>query len=235
MSNAVGNPEGNAVRYMELHNFGIVAEHGDSFEFHIDGAAGETCRLVSVVQTERGPRRTELTGITGTTWRKISARVVRELVQAMNEAEVEGKKTPSLKSGGNRLSPLMGRELALLLWALQEDGALDQLEAILHGWRELAREERWWLYAKAAAHGQQVGSGWRRALFHALSESAESRTTPPAEKKSPAKTSRSRSSTHPPLKSLLPTTPPPAAQPQPPARPAARKRTTTAAAATNHK
>ncbi len=214
----------------ELHDFGIVAEHGDSFEFHIDGAAGERCQMVSVVQTERGPRRAELAEISGATWRKISARVVRELAQAMNEAEVDGKKAPSLKTGGNRLSPLVGRELALLLWALQEDGALDQLEAILHGWRELAREERWWLYAKAAAHGQQVGSGWRRALFHALSESAESRTTPPAEKKSPAKTSRSRSSTRPPLKPPLPTPPPPAAKPQPPVRPAARKRKTAAAA-----
>ncbi len=218
------------MRNRELHDFGIVAEHGDSFEFHIDGAAGERCQLVAVVQTERGPRRTELAGISGATWRKISARVVRELVQAMNEAEVDGKKAPSLKTDGNRLSPLVGRELALLLWALQEDGALDQLEAILHGWRELAREERWWLYAKAAAPGQRVGSGWRRALFHALSESAESRTTPPAEKKSPAKASRSRSSLRPPLKSPLPTPPPPAAQPQPPVRPAARKRKTAAAA-----
>lgn len=188
MNDAVVNPSGK----LGLHDFGIVTEHGDSFEFHIDGAAGETCRLVAVVQTERGPRRTELAEITGTTWRKISARVVRELAQAMNEGEIESKKAPSLKSGANRLSPLVGRELALLLWALQEDGALDQLEAMLHGWRELAREERWWLYAKAAAPGQQVGSGWRRALFHALSESTESRTTPQAEKKSPAKASRSR-------------------------------------------
>lgn len=188
MSDVVGNPSGN----LGLHDFGIVAEHGDSFEFHIDGAAGETCRLVSVVQTERGPRRTALAEISGTTWRKISARVVRELAQAMNESEIESKKAPSLKSGANRLSPLVGRELALLLWALQEDGALVQLEAMLHGWRELAREERWWLYAKAAAPGQQLGRGWRRALFHALSESTESRTTPLAEKKSPPKASRSR-------------------------------------------
>jgi len=86
--------------------------------------------------------------------------------------------------GGKTLSPLGGRELALLLWALQEDGAPVQLEAILHGWRELAREERWWLYAKAAAHGQHRGAGWRRALFHALSKSTESRAAPPpAEKK----------------------------------------------------
>ena len=146
-----------------VHDFGIVAEHSDCFEFCIEGAAGENCRLVAFVQTERGPRRTELVEIAGTTWRKINTRVVRELAQDMGESELVGKKAPSLKTGINRLSPMVGRELALLLWALQEEGAAEQLEAILHGWRELAREERWWLYAKAAAHGQQAGSGWRRA------------------------------------------------------------------------
>lgn len=216
----------------EPHDFGIVAEHGDSFEFLIDGSAGASCRLVAVVQTERGPRRTELAEISGATWRKLSTRAVRELAQDMNADEIDGKKTPNLKTGTNRLSPLVGRELALLLWALQEKGAPDQLEAILHGWRELAREERWWLYAKAAAHGQQTGAGWRRALFHALSESTESRAAPPAEKKSPKRASSPRSSASSRLKATLP--PPTAALPQNPSRPAARKRKSTATA-TIHK
>ena len=214
----------------EPHDFGIVAEHGDSFEFLIDGSAGAHCRLVSVVQTERGPRRTELAEVSGTTWRKLSARAVRELAQDMNADELEGKKAPSLKTGTNRLSPLVGRELALLLWAFQEDGAPDQLEALLHGWRELAREERWWLYAKAAAHGQQTGTGWRRALFHALSESTESRAAPPAEKKSPKRASSPRSSASSRLKATPP--PPAATPPQAPSRPVARKRKTVAVAMT---
>ena len=170
-----------------MHDFGVVAEHGDSFEFHIDGAVGERCRLVAVVQTERGPRRTELADIEGATWRKVSARAVRELAQDMGEAELTGKRAPTLKTGANRLSPLVGRELALLLWAIQEEGAIEQLEAILHGWRELAREERWWLYAKAAAPGQRSGTGWRRGLFHALSELPESRSAAVSpEKKKPS-------------------------------------------------
>jgi hypothetical protein len=173
------------------HDFGIVVEHGDWFEFQIDATAGACCRLVSVVQTERGPRRTELVEICSLTWQKINNRVVRELAQDMGENEIVGKKLPSFKIGTNRLSPLVGRELALLLWALNEEGAGEQLEAILHGWRELAREERWWLYAKAAAPGQNTGTGWRRALFHALSETAESRLARPlAEKKSPPKSHR---------------------------------------------
>jgi hypothetical protein len=180
-----------------MHDFGVVAEHGDSFEFHVDTAAGGVCRLISVVQTERGPRRSELSQIPGGLWRKISVRVVRELAQDMNAAE-RSKAAPSLKTGANRLSPLVGRELALLLWALQEEGAEEQLEAILHGWRELAREERWWLFAKAAAPGPRAGAGWRRALFHALSESSDTRSEARAtEKKSPAKASLPRSSSCP--------------------------------------
>jgi hypothetical protein len=165
-----------------MHDFGVIAEHGDNFEFFIDAAAGGLCRLVAVVQTERGPRRSDLAEIPYALWRKISVRIVRELVVGMDESE-RAKAAPKFKTGANRLSPLLGRELALLLWALQEEGATEQLEAILQGWRELAREERWWLYAKAVAPGQRAGIGWRRALFHALSEAAESRTAASTEKK----------------------------------------------------
>jgi len=188
-----------------VHDFGVVTEHSDCFEFHIADSAYENCRLVAFVQTERGPRRTELVAMPPATWRKINTRVVRELAQDMGDTERVGKKAPSLKTGINRLSPLVGRELALLLWALQEQGAAEQLEAILHGWRELAREERWWLYAKAAAHGQQTGTGWRRALFHALSDPAEVHAAlPPAEKKSPKKSGSPRPSTRQRLSSLSP-------------------------------
>ncbi|MGF1612705.1 MAG: DUF3780 domain-containing protein [Gammaproteobacteria bacterium] len=156
------------------HDFGLLAEHGDSFEFSVNLAAGGTCQLIEVLQTERGPRRTDLAEIPSVTWRKISVRVVRELAEGMGGAE-RAKAAPKLKTGVNRLRPLIGRELAVLLWALQEDTVGDHLEAILHGWRELAREERWWLYAKAAVPGQRTGIGWRRALFHALSEASDSR------------------------------------------------------------
>lgn len=199
-----------------LHDFGVVADHGDSYEFHIDTAAGGLCRLVSVVQTERGPRRSDLAEITGALWRMISVRVARELAQCMSKAE-RSRAAPSFKTGANRLSPLVGRELALLLLALQEEGAEVQLEAILHGWRELAREERWWLYTKAAATGQRTGTGWRRALFHALSESPETRTeAQTTEKKSPAKASSPRSSARPRLNNSTPASNPP--NPQPAAR-----------------
>lgn len=168
-----------------VNHFGDVAEHGDSFEFSIDRSAGALCDLVAVVQTECGSRRTKLVEVRGALWRRIGARVVRELAEGMGEQERAGRKAPTLKTGVNRLGPLLGRELALLLWALQEEGAEAELEAILQGWRELAREERWWLFTKASAPGQRTGIGWRRALYHALAEAPDSRAAavPSTEKK----------------------------------------------------
>lgn len=158
-----------------FHDFGIVDDRGDLFEFHCDDDQGN-CRLDAIVLTERGPRRTEIAIIPTAIWSRISARVIRELVAGMGETE-RSKKNPTIKSGANRLSPLLGRELAVLLWTLMEEGAESNLEAILHSWRELAREERWWLFAKASVPGQRAAAGWRRALFHALSEIPNTRSS----------------------------------------------------------
>lgn len=175
-----------------VHDFGVVDDKGDIYEFHLESDLGGQCRLESIVQTERGPRRGELASIPVTLWNAVSDRAIRELADGMGENE-RLKKTPNLKNGINRLSPLIGREMAVLLWALMETDGDGNIEAILHGWRELAREERWWLYAKGAAPGQRAGAGWRRALFHALSETPESRVADPmpAKKKSPGSASRS--------------------------------------------
>ena len=169
-----------------VHDFGNVDPNGDFYElFWETGKVGQ-CLLTEVVQTERGPRRTVLASIPSALWSAISERVVRELNEGMGETE-RSKKVPILKRGTNRLSPLIGRELAILFWALMEEDGDGHTEAILHGWRELAREERWWLYAKGAAPGQRQGTGWRRALFHALSKTPDSRATDTVtpEKKSP--------------------------------------------------
>jgi hypothetical protein len=165
-----------------IHDFGIIDDKGDTFEFRWEENTGDSCRLEVILQTEKGPRRSTLAEISSDLWIALSDRVIRELIEGMGENE-RLKKAPTLKKGINRLSPLIGRELAVLLWSLMEAQDNGNTEAILHGWRELAREERWWLYAKAAAPGQRSGVGWRKALFHALSETSESRVSDPKPKK----------------------------------------------------
>ena len=164
------------------HDFGIIEENCDAFEFHYDSGDSEKCQLELVIQTKRGPERTEMATISATLWSKIKVRVIRELVAGMGEEE-RTRKTPNIKLGVNRLGILLGRELAVLFWALNEDSEELRVERIFYGWRELAREERWWLYTKATAPGQHRGLGWRRAIFLALSEPFESRSFEPSETK----------------------------------------------------
>ncbi len=178
-----------------FNDFGIVDSKGDFFEFRLSEDPNGKCHLEGVIQTERGPRRTALAVISAHIWKLVSERTIRELAAGMGETE-RTKNAPTLKVGINQLSPLIGRELAVLLWALMEVAIDGNIEAILHGWRELAREERWWLYAKCAAPGQRTGVGWRLALFHALSETTDSRSVKAEihEKKKPGSGSRSSKS-----------------------------------------
>jgi hypothetical protein len=166
----------------QTHHFGRVDEKGDAFEFAIDASDTGECNLVAVVQTERGPRRTRVAAVPVRIWNAVAALVARELGAGMSENERD-KKLPIFHLGLNRLSPLVGRELGVLLIVLMEDPAGERVDALVHAWRELAREERWWLYSKAAAPRQRPGAGWRRALFHALSETSETRSAPTEEAK----------------------------------------------------
>jgi hypothetical protein len=190
-------------------------------EFSVASTGEDACQLVAVVQTERGPRRTEVAAVAAELWRPLAVAAVKELVNEMGEGERE-KNPPTLHNGLNRLSPLVGRELGVLLIALMEEGAADRADTLLHAWRELAREERWWLYAKAAAPGQRPGAGWRRALFHALSETSDTRAAPAdtAQKKSSGNTTKPSSKSPglkvTPLSRNRPTAPPAHPHPPPP-------------------
>ena len=178
----------------EMSNFGILDDMDNGFEFWVAAGGENVCRLVAVVQTERGPRRTEVAVVPAEIWRSLATSAAKELVSGMGESERK-RSSPAFREGGNLLSPLVGRELGVLLIALMEKGAADRIDAMLHAWRELAREERWWLYGKAAAPGQRPGVGWRRALFHALSETSETRTAPleEAQKKNSGNTTKNSS------------------------------------------
>ena len=122
----------------QVHDFGRVDEKGDVFEFVIEPAG--KCVLVAVVQTERGPRRTEIAGVPSVIWSAVVSAAVKELSAEM-AADERDKNPPTFRAGLNRLSPLVGRELGVLLIVLMEEGAANRVDALLHAWRELAREE----------------------------------------------------------------------------------------------
>ena len=81
--------------------------------------------------------------------------------------------TSRWKRGDNPLMRLLGKELALLAWAIEDaDPAL--IPTAIKNWLGLAPEERWWLFTMTnAATGHALygrNTGWRKAVRFALTE-----------------------------------------------------------------
>jgi len=75
-------------------------------------------------------------------------------------------------AGTNLVDRLLGKELCVLGWAA-ETANERQLPVICNKWAALRPEERWWLFAMTVAEAglpDDTQRGWRRALFHALSD-----------------------------------------------------------------
>ena len=77
------------------------------------------------------------------------------------------------KRGDNPVMRLLGKELTLLAWAIEDaDPAL--VPVAVKNWLGLAPEERWWLFTMTnaatghALHGRN--KGWRKAVRFALTE-----------------------------------------------------------------
>ena len=77
------------------------------------------------------------------------------------------------KRGDNFVTRLLGKELTLLGWAVEDaDPAL--IPTAIKNWLGLAPEERWWLFTMTNAatghvlHGRN--KGWRKAVRYALTE-----------------------------------------------------------------
>jgi len=103
-------------------------------------------------------------------WNAIADEVRVELNKRLKQ---DGLKSGSWKTGTNPVSRLLGKELVLLAWAIEEaDPAL--IPAAVKNWLGLVLEERWWLYTMtSAATGHAVqgrNNGWRKAVRYALTE-----------------------------------------------------------------
>jgi hypothetical protein len=66
---------------------------------------------------------------------------------------------------------LFGKELVLLLWAI-EDAEVAMIDLAIKNWLGLAPEERWWLFTMTNASTGHYSDkrGWRVALRYALTE-----------------------------------------------------------------
>jgi hypothetical protein len=79
------------------------------------------------------------------------------------------------KVGENRVDRLLGKELCVLAWAI-EDLEPDKVGIALRNWLSLRPEERWWLFGMTSAtvgSPQDRGRGWRMALRYALGDTPQ--------------------------------------------------------------
>ena len=86
-----------------------------------------------------------------------------------------------LSKGRVPLSRLLGKELVLLAWAI-EDADPGLIPRAIQNWKGLAPEERWWLFTMTnAATGHAITGrdrGWRKAVRYALTENPVSDDRP---------------------------------------------------------
>jgi hypothetical protein len=102
-------------------------------------------------------------------WLKIVDAVEEEFNHRLRAAHM---RATHFKAGDNPVARLLGKELVLLAWAIEDADPSLALNAI-QNWRGLAPEERWWLYTMTAAqtaHYTKHNVGWRKAVRYALTE-----------------------------------------------------------------
>jgi hypothetical protein len=97
-------------------------------------------------------------------WKLVADDVRAEFNRQLRTA---GQKASNWKVSENYLSPHLGKELTLLLWAIEDADPSLIPNAVLN-WAGFAPEERWWLYTtiNAVAGHPSFGSkhGWRKAI-----------------------------------------------------------------------
>jgi hypothetical protein len=102
-------------------------------------------------------------------WSAIAAIARREFNDRLKASSVL---TGRWHNGTNLVDRLLGKELCVLAWAA-EKATKEQTAVICSKWAALRPEERWWLFSMTVAEAglpDDTERGWRRALFHALSD-----------------------------------------------------------------
>ncbi len=108
---------------------------------------------------------------------------IRSEVQRAFNARLKARnlKSASWKVGDNHVDRLLGKELCVLAWAI-EDMEMENMPVAVRNWLALRPEERWWLFGMTAMSAGSINDGskgWRSALCHALGDIAQSELLQP--------------------------------------------------------
>ena len=104
-------------------------------------------------------------------WDVISKPLELEFKARLKENNIGVYRQAKWKVGDNPVDRLLGKELLLLVWSI-EDCQINVINTAIRNWLGLDIAERWWLYTmtNAATGGAYDRNGWRRAIKYALSE-----------------------------------------------------------------
>lgn len=111
-------------------------------------------------------------------WTAIRAEVQRAFNARLS---THGLKPSAWKAGDNPVDRLLGKELCVIVWAV-EHMEMEKIPVAVRNWLALRPEERWWLFGMTAMStgGIKDGDkGWRLALRHALGDVAQSELLSP--------------------------------------------------------
>lgn len=103
-------------------------------------------------------------------WRVVAPYVSQEFNYRLRQDHMPAGRW---KAGNNPVNRLMGKELVLLLWAIEDVKDINVLPKAIINWQGLRPEERWFLYGLAnAATGManEKDTGWRKGIKYGLLE-----------------------------------------------------------------
>jgi hypothetical protein len=106
--------------------------------------------------------------ITKYKWKEIEETLKKEFNERLKKSDTNIGKW---KIGNIPVERLLGKEMLLLVWAI-EDSDPTVIPTAIRNWLGLSPEERWWLFTmtNASTGGLNDKRGWRKAIRFALTE-----------------------------------------------------------------
>jgi len=101
-------------------------------------------------------------------WKQIEDELRVEFNERLKKDDMP---TRRWKIGQVPVQRLLGKEMVLLMWAI-EDCDPSVIPTAIKNWKGLSPEERWWLFTMTNAATGNIGDkrGWRKAVRYALTE-----------------------------------------------------------------
>lgn len=101
-------------------------------------------------------------------WDLVKDAIQNELNNSLKSKKI---KVGKFIQGDNPIERLLGKEVVLLLWAI-EDSDPSLIPTAIKNWLGFSKEERWWLFTMTNATTGHADDkrGWRKAIRYAITE-----------------------------------------------------------------